>query len=77
MQLNAWVSQNNDQSNGPGQSARSITVSFVPELTGKNPQFAGGKVVGAINLQNLTDELAAQFAGGAEFEITITPKAQS
>lgn len=76
MILKVWVQQNNEQSPAPGKSTRSITFGVVPEVAGKDPEIAGGKIVGAFNLQNVPDAVAATFAAGAEFDVSVTPRAQ-
>ena len=72
MQLKGWCTQNNEQNNTPRTPVRVLSFQVTPELAGGNESVAGGKVVGQINFQNVTPELAAEFAGGPEVDITIT-----
>jgi hypothetical protein len=72
MQLKAWCSQNNEQSQTPRTPVRVVTFNITPEITGGNLNIAAGKVVGNLTLQNLPNDVAAEFAGGTEVDIVIT-----
>jgi hypothetical protein len=72
MQLKGWTAQNNETNQAPRTPVRVLQFQVTPEVAGGNPNVAGGKVVGQLSFQNLTDALAAEFAGGPEVDITIT-----
>lgn len=71
MILQGWCSQNSQQSNAPGDVVRVLNFQIKPLTNGGNPNVSSGKVVGAVQLQNLTSELAAAFDGAPNVTITI------
>jgi hypothetical protein len=75
MILNAWCSANSEQSSAPRTPVRIVSFQLLPELNGGNPAVGGGKVVGQLQLQNLPESLAAEFANGTQVTIEIKPVA--
>lgn len=73
--LKAWCTQNSEQSQQPRTPVRIVQFNITPELTGGNASVANGKVTGQFALQNVPDDVAALFEGGAEVDIVITPRA--
>jgi hypothetical protein len=51
---------------------RVVQFQVTPEINGGSATVAGGKLVGQLSLQNVPDDLAAAFAGGAEVDIEVT-----
>jgi hypothetical protein len=73
MKIKAWVSANNQQSNTPTELVRVLILQVAPVVPGGNVNIAAGKMGGQLQLSNVTEAFAAQFAGGAMVDIEITP----
>jgi hypothetical protein len=71
--LQGWVQNVQAPRNQKDQPANRIaTIPIDPSVNGKEPSIFGGKMTGGLNLQNVSDELAAALEGDVQVEIALT-----
>lgn len=74
MQLTVFCQANAAQSTQPGAKSKNVRFVAIPGAQGPNAaSFVNGMGNGFVELQNVTDDVAANFEAGQSYTVTIAP----